>query len=321
MNNTHDQPTSYFSNYQVTTNRIIYTPSVFARTNLLHLQECGTLTAVAPHVSGRSGLQSYLFFTVRSGSGKLVYDGVEYNLQQGDCVWIDCQKYYSQCTSDHQDENGQYDALWSLAWVHFYGPNLAPIYAKYIERGGQPVFRASREAPASPNAYEQLLLSIQRTASSESYIRDMELSEQLNRLLTLLMQETVREQNLPSTGIGETQHEFEHSPHSAYLKANVSSVKEYLDLHFTERISLEDLSARFFINKHYLTRVFKAQYGTTISTFVLQLRVTKAKGLLRFSDWTIERIGNECGFESANYFSRVFKKVEGISPREYRELW
>ena len=43
--------------------------------------------------------------------------------------------------------------------------------------------------------------------------------------------------------------------------------------------------------------------------------------LLRFTDQTVEAIGRECGVEDANYFSRMFRKVEGISPGEFRRMW
>ena len=58
----------------VTSNRILYTPSSFARSSLLHLQEIGELEARRAHTSSRSGLQSFLFFTVVSGSGTLSYN-------------------------------------------------------------------------------------------------------------------------------------------------------------------------------------------------------------------------------------------------------
>ena len=55
----------------------------------------------------------------------------------------------------------------------------------------------------------------------------------------------------------------------------LEKVKIYLDEHFTEKISLDDLSDRFFINKYYLTRIFKETYGVTISHYVLFRRITK----------------------------------------------
>ena len=127
---------SLFSNNpesSVSSDRILYTPSSFARASLLHLQEIGTLKALQLHTSSRSNLQSYLFFVVTTGSGSLVYEGKEYKLSEGSCVFIDCQKPYSHTTNP--------DDLWSLRWCHFDGPNLPLIYEKYTKRGGKPAFQ------------------------------------------------------------------------------------------------------------------------------------------------------------------------------------
>ena len=61
--------TSLFHGNLVTTSRILYTPSTFAKTSLLHLQEIGSLQAQKPHTSRRENLSSYLFFLVLSGYG------------------------------------------------------------------------------------------------------------------------------------------------------------------------------------------------------------------------------------------------------------
>ena len=66
---------SLFHGTIVTSNRIIYTPSAFAKSNLIYLQETGQLQAKKPHVSQRENLSSYLFFIVKSGSGTLTYEG------------------------------------------------------------------------------------------------------------------------------------------------------------------------------------------------------------------------------------------------------
>ena len=109
------------------------------------------------------------------------------------------------------------------------------------------------------------------------------------------------------------------SPNSK--KQNLLDIKLYLDNNFREKITLEMLSEIFFINKFYLTRVFKEQSGTTINSYIIQLRITDAKHMLRFTNKTIEEIGLECGIGPLHYFSRVFKKIEGISPNEYRKKW
>ena len=160
----------------VSSSRIIYTPSAFARTSLLHLQEVGSLQAVHPHVSQRSDLVSFLCFVVLSGEGELSYEGQTYQLSEGDCVFIDCRKAYSHATSDN---------LWSLQWCHFYAPSLPAVYEKYKERGGRPVFH-----PADIKPFTTLLTDIYDLASSSDYIRDMRINEKLGTLLTLLMEQS-----------------------------------------------------------------------------------------------------------------------------------
>lgn len=275
----------------VQSERILYTPSSFARGALLHLQEVGTLKACHPHTSMRADLVSYLCFLVLDGEGKLTYEGKQYQLKKGDCVFIDCRKEYSHSTSDH---------LWSLTWCHFYAPFLPSIYEKYKERGGLPAFH-----PEKPEAFQNILEQLYQQAASSDYIRDMRINESLSALLTLLMQESWNPENVVV------------SP----KRMELAAVKAYMDEHYIERITLDDLEARFFINKYYLLKIFKEMYGTTISSYLISRRITRAKQLLRFTQMTIEEIGCAVGMDGAGYFSRTFKKAEGISPKEYRKQW
>lgn len=283
----------------VTSSRILYTPSTFARTSLLHLQEVGSLQAIHPHTSTRTNLTSFLCFVVLSGNGTLTYEGTTYELLAGDCVFIDCRKAYSHSTG--YDINGtENDTLWSLQWCHFYAPSLPAIYEKYKERGGSPVFH-----PDSLTSFTTILTDLYSLASSSDYIRDMRINESLSALLTLLMEQSWHPE----------------SKTVSRKRLELDEIKKYLDEHYTERIVLDDLAEKFFINKYYLTRIFKEAYGTTINTYILSLRITKAKQCLRFTEMSVEEIGRTVGMEDLNYFSRSFRKVEGISPTEYRKQW
>ncbi len=279
-------------NASVKTSRILYTPSVFARTSLLYLQEVGSLEALYPHTSTRENLVSFLFFVVTSGEGKLTYDHKEYDLQQGDCVFIDCKKAYSHSTSEH---------LWTLDWVHFYSSTMSSIYDKYLERGGKPVFHVSEL-----NEFTGLIHELYDLASSSDYIRDMRINEKLSSLLTLIMKESWN----PDAKMTSSRKRLE-----------LENIKNYLDEHYTEHISLEDLSNQFFINKFYLTKIFKETYGITINNYLISKRITKAKQYLRFTDMTVDEIGQAIGISDVNYFCRMFKKVEGMSPTTYKKKW
>jgi len=281
-----------FTGSLVTSRRILYTPSEFARTSLLHLQEIGSLKATKPHTSSRRNLSSFLFFVIESGSGTLTYENHNYSLKAGDCVFIDCQKAYSHCSGKD---------LWTLKWVHFYGPNMHAIYKKYKERGGLCTFPAK-----DPAIYSTLLTEIYDIAESTTYIRDMKIYEKLTSLLVLIMESSWH----PASAQTNTR-----------SKRDLQEIKEYIDRHYADTIHLDDLAEKFFINKYHLTRAFKEQFGSTINHYQIQLRITHAKQLLRFSDHPIEQIASECGIEDPNYFSRLFKKVEGLTPNEYRIKW
>ena len=307
----------FISSPSVQSSRILYTPSPFARSSLLHLQEVGSLSAIRPHTSKREKLQSYLCFMVEDGEGELVYEGKKYELRSGDVVFIDCRKAYSHSTGMNPNAG-----LWSLRWCHFYGPSMPAIYAKYCERGGLPVIRGADvsvdlargadmgrrddvSCGADVSQYAAILTDIYTLASSSDYIRDMRINGKLNDLLTLLME--------------SSWHREAHT--NAPKKMEISRVKSFLDEHYEEKLSLESVASHFFIDKHYLARLFKEQYGVTLVTYLQQVRITHAKRMLRFTDKSIEEIGLECGIGELNYFSRVFKKLEGVSPSEFRRVW
>ena len=226
-------------------------------------------------------------------AGSLLYDGQSHCLQAGDCVFIDCRKPYAQGSSE---EN-----LWSLKWAHFYGSSMNGIYEKYVERGGRPAF-----TPQEPALFASLLDCLLAIAGTEDYIRDMRINEKLTGLLTLLMAESWH----PEAG-----------SHIGGKKKSLQYVKTYLEEHYREKITLDRLAGQFYLNKFYLARTFKEQFGATVLGYLEQVRITRAKQLLRFSDLTAEAVGQEVGIGEPGYFCRVFKKVEGISPGEYRRMW
>lgn len=284
---------SLFQSHLIESNRIIYTPSSFAKTTLLHLQEVGYSESVSSHTSYRSGLNSYLFFIVEKGSGTLIYHKKKYSVKSGDCVFIDCNQEYSHTSSEND--------LWTLRWIHFFGTNMRSIYEKYIERGGLPVI-----SPEDIELYSQPLNDIQSLANSDDYIKDMKINEKIASLLTLIMSESWHPENNIKKGS---------------KRQSLYHIKNYLDEHYMDHISLDFLSEQFFINKYYLSRVFKEQFDVTILSYLDQIRISQAKHLLRFSTMTIEEIGHNVGIPDPGYFNRVFKKVEGNTPGEYRKQW
>lgn len=96
-------------------------------------------------------------------------------------------------------------------------------------------------------------------------------------------------------------------------------IKEYLGAHLRESISIADLSRALNYNKSYLFRQFKVSTGCTIMSYFVGMKIECAKKDLRDTNLSITEIASRYAFDTPNYFSKVFKRITGESPAEYRK--
>ena len=109
--------------------------------------------------------------------------------------------------------------------------------------------------------------------------------------------------------------------HSNPKYQKVDEVAHYIVEHCTEQISLEDLAGRFYINKFYLSRIFKEVTSFTINDYLNINRIKKAHRLLLETDDSITSIAEQLGYENITYFERVFKKYRNMTPLKYRNYY
>lgn len=100
--------------------------------------------------------------------------------------------------------------------------------------------------------------------------------------------------------------------------AELGKIIQYLNEHLEAQVTTRELARMFYMSDSRLCRVFKARTGSTITGYVLEQRLTKARNMLTFSDKNVTNIAQACGFESLAYFSKAFKRAEGVSPLRYR---
>lgn len=100
----------------------------------------------------------------------------------------------------------------------------------------------------------------------------------------------------------------------------ISSLKDYLAQHFSQELSLDQLAERMGINKQYMCNLFKRFTGSTIITYRNLLRIQHFKSLAKMGGLTIREMAHLSGFSDEFYFSKAFKKLEGVSPSQYLAL-
>lgn len=101
--------------------------------------------------------------------------------------------------------------------------------------------------------------------------------------------------------------------------AAVSQVQKYIDLHFAEPLSLEDLAQRFFISPSHLSHEFRKWTGYSPKHYIVLSRLSNARRLLLTSDASVGDIAVRCGFHDVNNFIRAFRQETGATPAVYRK--
>ncbi len=272
------------------TKRIISTPSPSAKSAFFYIQETGRMKTGDSTATQRENLDSFLIVAVAGGHGELTYAGETYSLSKGDCFFIDCRvpHFYKSSSKDP----------WELYWVHFNGSSSQQYYDYFLSHS---------KNTFSPACFDKVIAVISEIITvNEQKDQNAEIitSKLIVELLTYAL----------AADSGDKQYD-------SALRQKLSAVHNYVSEHFSEDISLEQLSSEFYISKFYLTREYKKIYGMTIFQHIITSRINYGKQLLRFSDRSVEEIAHMCGFNDQSYFARQFKKSENLTCFAYRKLW
>ena len=100
-----------------------------------------------------------------------------------------------------------------------------------------------------------------------------------------------------------------------------AAVRQYIDQHYKENITLDLLAEKVSINKYYMAHAFKREYGVSPINYLIACRIREGKRLLVETDHSMSQIAAVLGFSSSSYFSQSFRNAEDISPTEYRKMY
>ena len=103
------------------------------------------------------------------------------------------------------------------------------------------------------------------------------------------------------------------------ISKECSLVRRYIDNHFKENLTLDQLADVAHMNKYYLVHAFRREYNVSPISYLIARRTQESRFLLSNTDHTLSQIAQILGFSSPSYFSQSFRRMEGISPLEYRK--
>lgn len=235
----------------------------------------------------RENSRSFQIVLTYEGHASLFYNGNTYELGPGDGFFIDCRKKSSYRTVE---------SIWKHCVLHFYGKNAEYLYNLYA-RSGSPFFHHS------PDGHLQALLEkVAHYLHLPSPYRDMDVSNGLENIVMYLIRST-HDYRLTGSDIPEKIH----------------MLIDHIYANYAEELSLDDLSEISGYNKYYLCRIFKKHFQMSPRDYIIQLRILRARELLRDTEMPVQKIGDIVGIRDTNYFYRLYKAKTGVSPALYRK--
>lgn len=243
---------------------------------------------------GPAARNHYLFHLCLSGTGTLYAENtkgesITYKIKSGQGFMLFPHQI---CTyiADH-------DIPWEYVWIEFDGLRAKET----IELAGlsidQPVYRALYKDIAETMKNEMLYIVNHKEESPFHLIGH----------LYLFIDSFVRSSTSTKTTGGTRLRDF-------YIKEAIT----YIEQNFQNDISIEDIAVSCGLNRSYFGKIFREEMGKSPQEFLISYRMTKATELLKLTRLSIADIGNGVGYPNQLHFSRAFKNVYGISPRQWR---
>ncbi len=228
----------------------------------------------------------YMMFLIKQGTMSLELDGRSDQAGKGDLVVFDCKAPHAYSALSENME---------FYWLVFDGISCQELFLKMKElHGDRNVFPA-----ASPSEVERLLERLVAIARKEGHPTETSISELIYSILCCLLQQA-------SAG-GSDKGSF------------VEGGMYYMDTHYTEQISVEDVAATVGLSASYFTKCFRLQTGYSPHEYLTLKRISRAKELLLSSRSTVQEIAAASGYASQENFIRSFRKSVGVSPAMYRK--
>ena len=246
------------------------------------------------HSFGPATRNHYLFHYIISGTGTLMADNAKgetqtYSIKSGQGFLI----FPGQITTYIADQN----LPWEYVWIEFDGLRVKEALDLTELSVNTPVYH-SHSKDLREQLMNEMLYIVHHAKESPFHL--------IGHLYLFLDYLT---QSAKSTKLVQSSKMSDY-----YIKEAIN----YIEQNFQNNITIEDIAAICGINRSYFGKIFRNSIGRSPQEFLMNYRMVKATELLKLTSLSIAEIGSAVGYENQLHFSRAFKTVYGISPRQWR---
>lgn len=267
-------------------------PSECARQMWFFVHAVGWFACAPEYDVARTSFFGYQIKYVLRGKGYVEWEGRIYPVCAGEVFLLDlsqAHRYYA----DVQEP-------WEVLWVHFDGVGCSAWYS-LLSAGDNPVF-----AVADPDEVESQCRQLVRLFRKRPVGMEALASSAITRILTQIA--VAREAS------GVPAREPQAPPYPDGIRHGIA----YIEAHYSETLSLEDIATHATLSPFHFARLFKRTTGQSVMEYLLRTRLHMARHLLTQTALPVHEVAEKCGFADPSYFSRTFKRFEGHTPSAYR---
>jgi AraC-like DNA-binding protein len=256
----------------------------------LHVMFWGKEDCVPGHSVGPGIRDVYKVHFVHRGKGLVLAGGNRYELTQGHAFFM-YPGYVYAYEADREEP-------WSYSWVAFTGAHVESIMARTQITPKQPVFRMDWRL--MPGLYDHLT-----QAASHENSHDLRLKSVMYDFLSVVVETAPLIESSAARASKQEQY--------------VSKGRDFLHAHYGEDISIRQLASTLGLDRKYVSALFRDTMGMPPQQYLLHYRMDRACELLQTRKYTVSEVARSVGYQDVLLFSKMFKKVKGVSPSKYVE--
>lgn len=258
--------------------------------NKLYITDIGYYPKARFHYRMRpNGSDQHILIYCQEGTGKVTIGSQAFDLEAGDYCIIPQNTKHTYAASE--------DAPWTIYWIHFKGSTSTDLVEFARKKTGMKGFIRSAEKPIA--LFHDIYHQLERGYSITSLIN-------INLCFGYLLTTFINNDTLDTAVYPDT-------------KDAIDIAIDYMGKHLEQSLTLQEIAAATHLSPGHFSTIFKKKTGFGVIEYFNHLKMQRACQYLLFTELRVKEISEQLGIEDQHYFSRLFTKVMGISPNEYRK--